>query len=137
MFLKFMLALVDPVTRAKVFINPSVREEGLFEADQVKKQFGGDREFEYNHEQYWPELLRMSEERKSGWMAKWREMGGKIGLKEWDYKGGVSALEVGDAEKNTVTVTESTTTEVVTNEKVAAAVEEVPIAEPSATAIAA
>jgi len=47
---------------------------------------GGDIDFEYEHEQFFPALVKMSCERKEHWMAKWKKLGATIGTKEWDYK---------------------------------------------------
>jgi hypothetical protein len=79
--------------------NPRAIEDNLFTADMVMKEWwGGDRDFEYAHEKYWPALLELCEKRRKTWMEKWRKMGGKVGLKEWNYKGGVNVEKV-DAEK--------------------------------------
>ena len=54
--------------------------------------------FEYKHDKYWPALVSMCEERRKQQMEKWRELGGTVGLKEWDVKGGQPVLENGKAE---------------------------------------
>lgn len=56
----------------------------------MSEWWGGDREFEYVHEKYWPALVGMCDTRRQAWMEKWKALGGTVGLKEWDYKGGES-----------------------------------------------
>ncbi|TCD67152.1 hypothetical protein EIP91_000437 [Steccherinum ochraceum] len=130
MFLKLIMPFVDPVTREKVHFNPDVVKEGLFTADQVKKQFGGSVEFEYKHEAYWPAFLKMCEENRTAWMKKWRAMGGTVGLKEWDFKNGETAPSTEVNEKKDVAVAESAAaSQPQTSEKTIAAVEEVPVVE--------
>ncbi|THH27619.1 hypothetical protein EUX98_g6573 [Antrodiella citrinella] len=133
-FLKLILPFVDPVTREKVHFNPRVVEDQLFTADQLIQRYGGDREFEYVHEEYWPALLKMAEERKSRWMQRWKEMGGRVGLKEWDYKVGETASR---AEKVSAPAEESRISDTATSEKVNTMVEEVPVADLSVQYVAA
>lgn len=86
-FLKIVRSFVDPTTQEKIKLNPQVAEDGLVARDQlVKDRWGGDIDFEYEHEQFFPTLVKMSCERKERWMAKWKKLGGTIGTKEWDYK---------------------------------------------------
>jgi len=74
--------------------NPQVVKEDIFTPDMVMKEWwGGDREFVYEHEKYWPALVKMCNERRTQQMEKWRELGGTVGLKEWDVRGGRSVIE--------------------------------------------
>ena len=129
LFFKVIMPFVDPITREKVHFNPKVLQEGFFQADQLKKQFGGDREFEYVHEKYWPELLRMSGQRKTMWMEKWRELGGRVGLKEWDFKDGYSEKMVGEI-ANPVPSSQPSSVDTMADEKLHPTVDEIPV-EPS------
>jgi hypothetical protein len=54
--------------------------------------------FEYKHKTYWPALIEMCDGIKKQQMEKWRELGGTVGLKEWDMKGGRSELQNGEGE---------------------------------------
>ncbi|KAG8794555.1 hypothetical protein FRC17_008278, partial [Serendipita sp. 399] len=92
-FIKFMLQFVDPVTRQKAVFNPRVVEEGLIEPDVLMNAhgWGGNVNFEYDHARYWSAMLDLAQERRSRRMERWRELGAKIGLDEWDLKGGSSA----------------------------------------------
>ena len=105
-FYKLINPFIDPVTRAKMVFNPVPDDGGLwrsaeardqdqddaklFEPDQlVSDSWLGSAAFTYNHEVYWPALLSMSETRKKDMTRVWRELGGVIGIKEWDVKVGV------------------------------------------------
>lgn len=95
-FFKIIMPFVDPVTRNKVKFNPRVIEDGYFTADQLMAYgWGGSREFEYSHEKYWPELVRMSDERRAHIKARWRELGAKVGISEWEMKTGSTQAVIG------------------------------------------
>jgi hypothetical protein len=79
------------VTRTKTATNPRVVEDGLFSADQVMPSWGGTRELDFQHARYWPTLLKICEERERRWQARWRELGARVGVSEWDYKTGSGA----------------------------------------------
>ncbi|KAI0077866.1 CRAL/TRIO domain-containing protein [Panus rudis PR-1116 ss-1] len=87
-FFKLITPFVDPVTRVKMRFNPQVVEEGIFKPDGVWKEFGGEIDFVYDHDKYWNALVKMCEERKKTYLERWRKLGGKIGIKEWDVRGG-------------------------------------------------
>jgi hypothetical protein len=88
-FFKFILPFVDPITRAKIKMNPNVINDGLFTADNLMTEWwGGSREFEYKHEEYWPALVKLSDQRREEQFKRWKELGGTVGLDEWDIKGG-------------------------------------------------
>ena len=85
-FFKVITPFVDPVTRPKMRFNPEIVKEGIFDKDLCWKEFGGDIEFVYEHEKYWPALIELVEERKKKKLEKWKKLGGTVGLKEWDFK---------------------------------------------------
>ena len=102
-----IMPFVDPVTREKVKFNPKIIEEGYFTSDMTMKEWwGGDQDFEYNHERYWPNLVEMCAERSNAWMENWQKLGGKIGISEWDYKKGsenaAKAVEVAEKQAEEV-----------------------------------
>jgi hypothetical protein len=116
-FFKLINPFIDPMTRSKLKFNPKVVEDNIFKADMVMKEWwGGDCDFVYEHDKYWPALVEMCEERSRAWMERWRALGGTVGLREWDYKGGksqisekvevemskeiIGTVEVGKAEEN-------------------------------------
>jgi hypothetical protein len=86
------------VTRVKIFFNPEVVPQGLIAADQVTKEWGGTIDFIYEHEQYWPALNSLCEERRKAQMERFRELGAVVGLSEWDIKGGAKDYPGGDVE---------------------------------------
>lgn len=102
-FYKLITPLIDPVTRAKMVFNPVADDRGLwrsaeardkgqddaklFERDQlVQDSWSGSAPFTYNHEVYWPALLSMCETRRNDMIRVWRQLGGVVGIKEWDVK---------------------------------------------------
>lgn len=88
-FFKLILPFVDPVTREKVKFNPSVIQDNLVPKERlIKEWWGGEQNVEYVHEKFFKALVEMGEERMKRWMCKWRELGGCVGIKEWDYKRG-------------------------------------------------
>lgn len=104
-FFKLIMPFVDPVTRNKVKFNPNVFEDGLMAKDQVMKEWwDGDREFEWDHSKYWPALVRTCAERRAEQMDRWRELGAKVGLSEWDMKGGSSNVKTEQVQEEEVAV---------------------------------
>jgi hypothetical protein len=86
-FYTLVSPFVDPTTRAKLCWNPQPVREGFVAADQLVSGWPeGKREFEYKHDQYWPELVQICKERRQKWLERWRELGGTVGTREWDYK---------------------------------------------------
>ncbi|PFH47957.1 hypothetical protein AMATHDRAFT_150905 [Amanita thiersii Skay4041] len=86
-FFKIIMPFVDPITREKVKFNPEVVKDGYFTPDMLMNgSWEGSCNFEYVHDNYWPALVMLCDERKKAWLAKWRELGAKVGIKEWDYK---------------------------------------------------
>jgi hypothetical protein len=85
-FFALITPFVDPVTREKMVFNPHVVADGLFAADQAMPSWGGERELVWQHAKYWPALLKLCESRERQWEARWRELGGKVGVSEWEYK---------------------------------------------------
>lgn len=100
------MPFVDPITREKVKFNPDIFEEGIFHPDMVmEKWWGGSQDFEYVHEKYWPNLVELCESRAKDWMKNWRDLGGKVGSKEWEYKqGNVPLAKYERKEKEDITV---------------------------------
>ncbi|KAJ6531871.1 CRAL/TRIO domain-containing protein [Mycena capillaripes] len=95
-FFKLITPFVDPVTRNKMKFNPKVIQDGIFTPEMVMSQWWeGACNFEYDHDKYWPALVALCDERTKLWTATWQKLGGKVGLKESDYKQGTP--EVPDA----------------------------------------
>lgn len=82
-----ILPFVDPHTRQKIKFNPDIYKDGYFTPDMAMKEWwGGGRDFEYDHEKYWPSLVEMCEERVKIWTQNWRGLGARVGISEWEYK---------------------------------------------------
>jgi hypothetical protein len=79
---------IDPVTRNKIKYNPKPVEDGLFAADDLVKDggWGGTRNFVWDHEKYWSQLVQMCVETRAKHMERWRKLGARVGCDEWDYK---------------------------------------------------
>ncbi|EJU04966.1 CRAL/TRIO domain-containing protein [Dacryopinax primogenitus] len=92
MFLKMIWPFVDPVTKGKVHFNPNVIKENLMTPDMLLSEWNGEIQFTYEHSQFWPELLRIVKEYRGANMGRWRTLGAKVGISEWDYKNGSSVL---------------------------------------------
>jgi hypothetical protein len=110
-FFKVIMPLVDPVTKDKVRFNPKVVTEGLVDADMLMNAsgWGGAVDFEYNHDKYWPALMELCKKTRDEQMARWRELGGKVGIDEWSIKGGsLPTAQPEEAEKIPVAETNVT-----------------------------
>ena len=83
---KLIDPFLDPVTRSKISINRPIIAEGDFTTDQLVKEWGGEREFVWDYDRYMNKLVEISSMMKEKRLNKWRELGGKVGLREWDYK---------------------------------------------------
>ena len=87
-FYKMITPFIDPVTRDKMRFNPRAVEDGLFARPALWREFGGAVDFAYDHAVYWPAFVRLAAERRASMLERWRELGAKVGLREWDIKGG-------------------------------------------------
>ncbi|KAK7463518.1 Phosphatidylinositol transfer protein (PITP) [Stygiomarasmius scandens] len=87
MFFNMITPFIDPITVKKLNFNIDVVKDGLFESDQLMKEWwGGNQDFEYKHEKYWPVLVEMCEKRKKEWIENWKKLGGNVGISEKAYK---------------------------------------------------
>lgn len=85
-FFKIITPFIDPITREKIKFNEDV---GLHvPRAQLLKETGGDVEFEYDHEQYWPALTELCELKRSQMRERWEKGGKRIGELETYIKGG-------------------------------------------------
>ena len=75
---------IDPNTREKLKFNENLRE--YVPSEQLYELFGGDCEFEYDHETFWPVYLKLASERREKCCARWKAAGGGIGQSEWDLR---------------------------------------------------
>jgi translation initiation factor IF-1 len=84
--MKLIDPFLDPVTRSKISVNRQLITEGDVTPDQMIKELGGEREFVWDCDRYMKKLVEISGKMKEKRLNKWRELGGKVGLREWDYK---------------------------------------------------
>lgn len=78
---------IDPVTKSKCHFDDPVR--GQVPADQLSSDFGGDLDSKYDHDAYWPALLRITEERRKGMVRRFKEScNSEIGASEYIIRGG-------------------------------------------------
>ena len=70
--------------------NPRPVEDGLFTADQLIRDggWGGSANFAYDHSKFWPALIQLCAGRRAEQMERWRALGAKVGVSEWDIKTG-------------------------------------------------
>ena len=85
-FFKLITPFIDPVTREKIKFNedPTI----YVPREQLLKESGGDVQFEYEHEEYWPTLNKMCEVRRKEMRERWERGGKRIGEYEEYLKGG-------------------------------------------------
>ena len=84
LFFKLITPFIDPNTREKLKFNENLRE--YVPSEQLVELFGGDCNFEYEHETFWPEYLKLASERREKYFARWKAAGGGIGQSEWDLR---------------------------------------------------
>jgi hypothetical protein len=83
-FLKIIHPFIDPLTREKlVFSEPF---PNYVPKEQLEKDFGGDVDFEYVHEKYWPALTKLAAEKRAVYKRNFQLLGRKIGLSEADLR---------------------------------------------------
>ncbi|KAL0065105.1 Phosphatidylinositol transfer protein (PITP) [Marasmius tenuissimus] len=101
-FFKLITPFLDAVTAQKMKFNPDLKKEGLFQPNMVMKEWGGEQDFEYKHEVYWPKLAEICDQRRKTWMENWRKLGGRVGIREVDYKSDKPSQSQHVDEKNVV-----------------------------------
>lgn len=90
-FLKLITPFIDPLTRQKMkYENTGI----YFSSEQLWKEFGGDLDFEYDHETYWPALIKLCDQRRAEWRVRWEKAGKRYGESEIYLKGDDSALDI-------------------------------------------
>lgn len=84
-FLKIIHPFIDPLTREKlVFDQPFVN---YVPNVQLDKDFQGDVNFIYDHEQYWPKMIEIAEVKKQKYFERFEKFGACVGLSEVDLRG--------------------------------------------------
>lgn len=91
-FFKIITPFIDPVTREKLSFDQDC--SGAVEASILATPFGGQADLSqaaYDHQAYWtgPKgVATLARERERRMLDKFRQLGGTVGLKEWDMKEG-------------------------------------------------
>lgn len=86
-FFKIVTPFIDPVTREKLKFNEDMKlyvpPEQLWSAD-----WGGNLDFEYDHDTYWPALNEMCREKREEKIRRWEAAGKQVGESEVYLTGG-------------------------------------------------
>lgn len=85
-FFKLITPFIDPLTRQKLKFNDDMRQH--VPPEQLWNEFHGDLEFEYDHEIYWPTMLKLCEEKHAEQHERWVKGGKHYGESEDYIKGG-------------------------------------------------
>ena len=107
-FFKIIGPFIDPVTREKIAFNEDLRK--YVPPAHLDKAFGGDVDFEYEHEKYWPVLNKLCAARRAAYQERWEKAGKQVGEYE-EYLRGVdqkSLLELSKPKESAVNSSEET-----------------------------
>lgn len=85
-FFKVISPFIDPLTKTKLKFNENNAD--YIPPEQLLIPFGGDVDFEYNHEVYWPALNKLCTSRRNDYHARWVKAGKQIGEIEKYLRGG-------------------------------------------------
>jgi len=73
------------VTREKLKFNEDLRQH--VPPAQLISTYGGDVEFVYDHQVYWPELIKLAAQKREEQRIRWESGGKKVGESETYLKG--------------------------------------------------
>ena len=85
-FLKVIGPFIDPYTRAKIKYDQDLKN--FVPPEQLIKPYGGEVDFIYDHQVYWPALLELAASRREEYTARWIRGGKRIGESERYLRGG-------------------------------------------------
>ncbi|KAL9025817.1 MAG: hypothetical protein Q9196_005429 [Gyalolechia fulgens] len=85
-FLKLINPFIDPATREKIKYDQSCRQ--FVPPSQLLKTYGGEVNFEYDHDVYWPALNELAAKKRAMMIERWEQAGKKVGESEYYLKGG-------------------------------------------------
>ncbi|KAI5811008.1 CRAL/TRIO domain protein [Peziza echinospora] len=99
-FFKLITPFIDPLTREKlVFDNNAIK--ALVPLSQLETRFGGQCDFEYEHDVYWPAFVQLCRVRRAEYIERWTALGGTIGISEVLLKGGSEEVDLLGGSKET------------------------------------
>ncbi|KAI1102399.1 CRAL/TRIO domain-containing protein [Jackrogersella minutella] len=85
-FFKLITPFIDPLTREKLKFNEDMTQ--FVPKEQLWAEFpGGELQFEYDHDVYWPALQRLCAEKRAEQVRRWEAGDKQIGEKEGYLKG--------------------------------------------------
>jgi hypothetical protein len=79
-FFKLITPFIDPLTREKLKFNEDLRQ--YIPPVQLSKTHGGDCDFQYKHDVYWPALQEQAGKRRQTQFERWEKAGKRIGERE-------------------------------------------------------
>ncbi|KAL8930708.1 MAG: hypothetical protein Q9208_000579 [Pyrenodesmia sp. 3 TL-2023] len=92
-FLKLINPFIDPATREKIKYDQDLRQ--FVPPSQLLKTYGGDVNFVYEHDVYWPALNELARKKRAAMTERWVEAGKKVGESEHYLRGGEKSREDG------------------------------------------
>ncbi|KAL8779465.1 MAG: hypothetical protein Q9213_006919 [Squamulea squamosa] len=87
-FFKLINPFIDPATREKLKFDQDLRH--FVPPAQLLTTHGGDVDFVYEHDVYWPALNELAAKKKAMMVERWETAGKKIGESEFYLRGGTS-----------------------------------------------
>lgn len=97
--MKIINPFIDPTTREKIHHNEDLTK--FVPSEQLFKNYGGEVDFVYDHQVYWPALLEFAASRHEEYTARWVRGGKRIGESERYLRGGeekgVGGQDTGEA----------------------------------------
>ncbi|CCF56232.1 hypothetical protein KAFR_0A07980 [Kazachstania africana CBS 2517] len=89
-FLKLIHPFIDPQTREKlVFDEPFPK---YVPPQALDATYGGELDFKYDHEVYWPSLIKISKQKREHYLKRFEKFGSVVGLSEYDLRGHADEL---------------------------------------------
>lgn len=85
-FFKLISGFIDPVTREKMKFNEDLKK--YVPKEHLWKELGGDCNFKYEHNVYWPAFGKMAQGRRDAYKSRWENGGKRIGEFEEYLRGG-------------------------------------------------
>ena len=93
-FFKIITPFIDPTTKEKLKFDEDLTK--IVPPAQLLKKFGGDVDFEYDHEKYWPALNSLAEARRKEMRERWEAGGNRVGESEEFLRGRGESVSVKD-----------------------------------------